>query len=165
MQTYRSPVYPALMVKLPGETRRDVKASGGYFQVEDEDVEAFEAFIATRPHYRITPADAPGPWNERRVVSPDATDDEASDALSEEEQAAAEAARVADNAVTQPEAITDIERHPENVAEENLDSFSIEELQAILTEMGLETNGRKAVLIKRIVAAREADAPDESEQE
>lgn len=52
MNTYRSPNYPALMIRIP-DTGRNIKATGGVFTVADEDVEAFEKVIAARPHYKI----------------------------------------------------------------------------------------------------------------
>lgn len=77
MKTYKSPVYPALMIRLPGDGRRNIKASGGVFNVPDEDVKAFEKLIAARPHYKITPADGTAPASPTRITDVEKNPEEA----------------------------------------------------------------------------------------
>lgn len=55
MKTYRSPVYPALMINLGTHM---AKARGGLFEIDDEDVATFEALIAKSPHYRVEAVEA-----------------------------------------------------------------------------------------------------------
>lgn len=160
MKTYKSPVYPALMVRLPGEGRRSVKAAGGYFNVEDDDVPAFEALMAKRPHYRIREVHADlgrqigGQADETGTVAPAPESD-----VDDEIDAADDAADAADadgsehGIVVQADGVTDVERHPEMVSIEMLEALNVPTLRARLEERGLPTDGRKAVLVKRLADA------------
>lgn len=149
MKTYRTPLYPALAVRLPGGDRRTVKAAGGYFNVKDEDVADFEAIMAKRPHYRVTAVDAPeqrGPIGgstadgETVVPAPDAA--EVADADGSEH-----------GVVVQPEPVSLSNLHPELVSVEMLEQLNVPTLKARLEERGLATDGRKAVLIQRLAEA------------
>ena len=148
MKTYRSPIYPALMIRLPGDGRRSVKASGGYFNVEDDDVEAFEKVIAARPEYRIAPVDGNG-----NVTIP------------------ADAAGVSTfgletaRSVKQPEPVSEIEVHPEMASEPiDLDKLNVPELRERLEGLGLDSTGRKAVLVERLQAASDEASRETTEE-
>lgn len=134
MKIYKTPLYPALMARLPGEGRRNVKAAGGYFNVADEDVADFEAFVAQRPHYQIS-----------AVASDPAPSDEPGDAV--------DPVGSEHGVVVQPEPITESERHPEQVTVESLDSLTVPVLRERLQGLGLDDQGRKAVLVKRLADA------------
>lgn len=142
MNIYRSPLYPALMVRLPGDGRRNIKASGGVFNVADADVEAFEAFIAARPHYQITLT---------------GTQEEQPDAAS-----ATSLETTTDNTgtVTPPEPMSESEKHPELVSVESIEALNVPTLQERLQGLGLPFDGRKAVLVKRYADALGIDAAD-----
>lgn len=137
MKTYRSPVYPALTMKLP-EAGKSVKASGGYFNVDDENVEEFESLIAKRRHYRIVPVEENPKVIDAPVESIPTT--------------------AADGIVVQPEPISESERHPENVQVESLEQLKVPELKERLEALGLSTEGLKNDLIERLAAA--TDVPD-----
>ncbi len=127
MKTYDSPVYPALMVKLPSGS---LKAMGGVFHVPADQVDEFEAFVAERPHYQIrytgTTEDA-----EPEPIGPDiATSD----------------------TITQPEPMSAGEKHPELAAfdPDALGDKTNAELNDMLETRGLPTGGTKAELIARL---------------
>ena len=129
MKTYESPVYPALWLRLP-KSGSTVKATGGYFNVNDADVAEFEEIVAKRPHYKVKAADAAEPVAGEHETTP--TDH---------------------GTVTQPEPMTDVERRPEGAKIEQLEQLKVPELQARLEAMGLSTEGKKAALIQRLAEA------------
>lgn len=143
MKTYRSPVYPALMINI-GDGRK-AKAAGGYFEVEDEDVDAFEAIIKERPQYRIVEqARGRGPETDEGAVSGTLTT----------------ASGDPHGTVKQPEPMSESEMHPENVSIETLDSLKVPELRERLEKLGLDSTGRKAVLVNRLAEATNTPTGD-----
>lgn len=164
MKTYKTPVYPALAVRLPGEGRRTVKAAGGFFNVADEDVADFEAVMAKRPHYRITAVEAPpaedrapiGAATDGREVVPTTEADEIDTEIDATDDAADEVTD-ADGSehgiVVQPEPISESERHPETVTVEMLEQLNVPTLRERLEAKGLPSDGRKAVLVQRLAEA------------
>lgn len=148
MKTYRSPVYPALAVRVGDH---NVKASGGYFTIEDEDVEAFEAFIANRPLYRIEEAAGRDRSEDTRVAGVTGT-------LTTTSGKATTAAGDPHGAVNHPEPMSDSERHPETVKIESFEAMNVPTLRARLEEIGEDSRGNKPQLIERLVAA--TNTPD-----
>lgn len=151
MKTYKSPVYPALMVRLPSD-RRAIKAEGGFFNVKDADVDEFEAWANTYPHYRIEyVGTAPEP--EHGAVA--------------EGQVTAEPHGVT---VTEP-GITEVERHPEMAKLDLIDNRSNAELRTELKALGQPTSGNRDALLARLAEATESpdgksdgeDADDDAE--
>ena len=163
MNIYRTPLYPALMIRLPGDGRRNIKASGGLFNVADEDVEAFEKVVAERPHYKI------------ELVSRQEDQPEQSGQISADGTVTLQTAAGEVDSVVQPEAISESEREPEKVTLAEIESRNVPTLQERLQGLGLPDDGRKAVLVKRYADAigvapatgddstNDADATDTSE--
>lgn len=136
MKVYKSPVYAALMIHIPGpngERAGSVKAAGGFFNVPDSLVDGFEAVIAERPHYKIeyvgTAAD---PVESTAVTTTEGAEH---------------------GAVVPPESLTDAEKHPEKVTVESLEQLKVPELDARLEKLGLPTDGLKADKIVRLAEA------------
>ena len=140
MNIYRSPLYPALMIRLPGDGRRNVKASGGIFNVAERDVEDFEAIIAKRPHYKI------------ELVSTANAEPATDSSLEVTEETA--------DTVVQPEPMSESELEPEKVTVESLEALNVPVLRERLQGLGLPDDGRKAVLVKRLADAMDLDAAD-----
>lgn len=159
MKVYRTPIYPALMVKL-GE--KSIKASGGLFDIEDEDVAAFEKFIAKRPHYRITPyAGDPN-------TSPDPDNLGERELIRQNGGVLPEPVPNPHGEVTQPEPISASERQPEIVeTPESLANYSNDYLRAQLTERGLPAGGNHSQLVQRLADAMELQTggPDASDDD
>jgi hypothetical protein len=144
MKIYRTPLYPALMVRLPGPARRSVKASGGYFNVPDEDVESFEKFIAARPQYQIVESEGSVlPGTRTATTGP----------VNPYDPASADGAP--QGVQTAPEPMSDSERNPEKVKVESLENLTVPTLRARLAGLGLPSDGGKTTLVKRL-----ADATD-----
>lgn len=141
MNIYRSPLYPALMIRLPGDGRRNIKASGGLFNVASEDVEAFEALIAERPHYKIELVGTQEDIEEQHGV----ITDDGSQTLN------VDSTKV--DSVTQPEPMSISERWPELVSVESIEALNVPTIQERLRDAGLPDDGRKAVLVQRLADA------------
>lgn len=152
MKTYKTPLYPALMARLPGEGRRNVKAAGGYFNVADEDVADFEKFIAARPHYRIVAVED---TTDRGPVG-GSTDGETVVPAPDPEMTTADGSE--HGIVIQPEPTSESELHPERVSVEMLEQLNVPTLKERLEGLGLATDGRKAVLVKRLADATNTPA-------
>jgi hypothetical protein len=131
MKTYRSPIYPALAIRLPG-TGRNMKATGGYFEIADEDVEAFEKVMAERPHYQVTSSDG-------RAIATDT--------------GAAATPGAEHGTVTRPEPMSASEQHPELASVETLETLTVPQLRERLEGLELDTTGTKNVLINRLAEA------------
>jgi hypothetical protein len=142
MKVYRSPVYPAIQVRLGN---RRIRATAGYVNVQDADVETFEEWAAKRPHYKITDEDGNlitrrDPRRERRAEE-----------------------RPPEDRVFVAPGITESEANPEMVSEQSVDSLSVPELRDALREKGLPTTGNRAVLIDRLAKADEEDEDADAE--
>lgn len=140
MQVYNTPVYPALQVRL-GNKR--IRAIRGVLNVKDQDVKAFEDWVARRPHYKIT-----------REDGSDITRLEARRERTREEKPPSDQAFVAPG-------ITPVEADPTDVVEQSTESLTVPELKEALREKGLPTSGSRAVLIDRLGKADEEDETDE----
>jgi hypothetical protein len=136
MKIYKSPVYPALMIHVPVADggRRPVKASGGYFNVPDDLTDGFEAVVAERPQYRI---EYVGTGAEPESDATQPTDAEGSE----------------NGIVVQPEPVSESEKNPEMATVETLEQLNVGQLKERLEGLGLPTDGRKAVLVKRLADA------------
>ena len=151
MNTYRSPVYPALMINL-GDGRK-VKAAGGYFEVEDEDVSRFEEIMRERPQYRIVQQSRESRRDEGVTGTMTSLDGE---------PAPTTAAGDPHGTVTQPEPMSAAERHPELVTVETLEALNVPTLRERLQGLGLDDTGRKAVLVRRLAEATNTPTGDDA---
>lgn len=132
MNRYRSPLYPALMVRLPGEGRRNIKAAGGVFNVAEEDVEAFEAFVAERPHYKIELVGTQADETPTATLNVSGADT---------------------GSVTPPEPASDSEKDPSLVVAPTVEALKVPELRERLEAAGLPSEGRKPELVERLTSA------------
>jgi hypothetical protein len=139
MKTYRSPVYPALAVRL-GDKR--FKFSGGLLSVPDDDVEDLDAFAAKRPEYQITEVVLEG-------------SDAAPAGVVTDTQTRLNGEPVTPTTVVDPQPISESQLHPENVttSAEYLENKTNAQLAEMLAQRGLMTGGNKAEHTARLKAA------------
>lgn len=151
MKTYRTPIYPALMLRVGS---KNVKASGGLFEIEDEDVEAFEALVAQRPHYRI-----------RAYPETDTSPDPDELGIVEmrrqglDEPDPVPVAGAEHGLQTRDEPMSESERHPENAKVRTVDSMTPQELGKALMDRKLPTTGDIPALRERLAAALNEENP------